>query len=170
MVNRMVAAALKAHSAGMAEISVVLSISDLQAILDALGASKDALESPPTLPLDVAPMGGEHVVSVEMPTKGGPHYLVTRMEVQKYRNTYPDLNVDQEFRSMHAWLVANPTRHKTGRGMPRFIAGWMERARQRARETSGARRSSDNDYFAINTDSIWAAQPESEGMDGREMD
>ena len=41
--------------------------------------------------------------------------------------TYPGLDVKQCLHVAQAWLVTNPRRRKTKRGMPRFINNWLSR-------------------------------------------
>ena len=48
--------------------------------------------------------------------------------MEKYKELYPSLDVEQELRSMLAWLVANPTKQKTIRGIRRFITNWLNKA------------------------------------------
>lgn len=63
----------------------------------------------------------------------GNYYLVDREEVEKYRQLYPAIDVDQEFRKMIGWLDANPKNRKTPKGIGRFINGWLCRAQDSAR-------------------------------------
>jgi hypothetical protein len=53
---------------------------------------------------------------------------------------YRTVDVEAELRSAKAWLVGNPGRLKTARGMPRFLVNWMEKA---ARDRRGYRRQPD---------------------------
>lgn len=74
----------------------------------------------------------------ELQLVDGTLYPVKRGEVEKYRELYPAVDVDQEFRKMIGWLGANPKNRKTQRGIGRFINGWLCRAQDSARpERSG---------------------------------
>ena len=44
---------------------------------------------------------------------------------------YPGVDLKAEARKAHAWCVANKSKRKTAKGMPRFLNGWMERAQNR---------------------------------------
>lgn len=74
----------------------------------------------------------------ELQLVDGTLYPVKRGEIEKYRELYPAVDVDQEFRKMIGWLGANPKNRKTQRGIGRFINGWLCRAQDSARpERSG---------------------------------
>lgn len=46
---------------------------------------------------------------------------------------FPALDLEAELRKARAWLLSNPTRQKTARGMPKFLYAWMERAQNGTR-------------------------------------
>ena len=69
----------------------------------------------------------------ELQLVDGTLYPVKRGEIEKYRELYPAVDVDQEFRKMIGWLGANPKNRKTQRGIGRFINGWLCRAQDSAR-------------------------------------
>jgi len=48
---------------------------------------------------------------------------------------YPDVDVLGELRKARAWIITNPTRRKTARGMPRFLNSWLARAVDSPRHT-----------------------------------
>lgn len=52
---------------------------------------------------------------------------------------YPALDLPDEFRHARAWLVADPTRRKTRRGMGRFLAGWLSRSQNNGARKAGGR-------------------------------
>lgn len=52
-------------------------------------------------------------------------------QVEKWKNLYPAVNVEQELRAMEGWLDANPKKCKTVKGMPRFCNSWLSRAQDR---------------------------------------
>ncbi len=68
-----------------------------------------------------------------LPLLDGSCYLVRPEEVERYRTLYPAIDVDQEYKKMIGWLDANPKNRKTGRGIGRFINGWLSRAQDSAR-------------------------------------
>lgn len=68
----------------------------------------------------------------------GSSHPVTREEVGKYRELYPAVDVDQEFRKMIGWLDTHPKNWKTPRGIGKFINGWLCRAQDSARPRQGS--------------------------------
>ena len=59
---------------------------------------------------------------------GSGNYDVTLDYLNSLRELFPALDVEQEFRSMAAWLDSHPRNRKTPRGIKRFITGWLERS------------------------------------------
>lgn len=53
----------------------------------------------------------------------GNYYPVMVDEVEKYRELYPAVDADQEFRKMIGWLDAHPKNRKTPKGIQKFING-----------------------------------------------
>lgn len=49
------------------------------------------------------------------------------------RTAYPGVDVDAELCKARSWCLANGTRRKTVRGIPKFLNGWMERAQNGTR-------------------------------------
>lgn len=49
--------------------------------------------------------------------------------IQVFRDAYPHHDVVAELRKAVAWIVANPAKRKTKKGMPAFLNRWMERAK-----------------------------------------
>lgn len=54
-------------------------------------------------------------------------YPVTGEFVSQMKELYPAVDVEQELRNMKAWLMSNPQRRKTFKGMPKFINSWLAR-------------------------------------------
>ena len=54
-------------------------------------------------------------------------YPVTVEFVSQMKELYPAVDVEQELRNMKAWLMSNPQRRKTFKGMPKFINSWLAR-------------------------------------------
>ena len=53
---------------------------------------------------------------------------LTPQKVTEWRGDFPHLDIEAECRKARAWLVANPTKRKTAKGMPRFLVGWLGRS------------------------------------------
>lgn len=66
-------------------------------------------------------------VLVLLPLKDGTDYEITREDVNKYIEAYPDLDVLVQLKRMKVWLESNPTKRKTQRGINKFIVGWLNR-------------------------------------------
>jgi len=75
--------------------------------------------------------GGEDPVLGTLPLNTGEDYSVTESLVQEYAALYPAVDVLQQFRAMKGWLLANPARKKTKRGVRRFINGWLAKEQDR---------------------------------------
>jgi hypothetical protein len=64
------------------------------------------------------------------PTTGpaGKEWLLSREQVTAWRSLFPTLDVLAEARKALAWVIANPGRRKTVKGMPKFLVNWLTRA------------------------------------------
>jgi len=73
-------------------------------------------------------------------------FPVMPADVETWKRLYPAVDVLQELRSIEGWLIANPTRRKTAKGMPRFIANWLSEEQNKggARAASGRRGAEQN--------------------------
>lgn len=67
------------------------------------------------------------LISLPLVTGSG-NYDVTFDYLNSLRELFPALDVEQEFRSMAAWLDSHPRNRKTPRGIKKFITGWLERS------------------------------------------
>ena len=80
--------------------------------------------------VDSTPNGGG--ILIHLPTnRKGENYAVPKHAADEWRELYPAVSVDAELRKMRGWLLANPDRRKTSRGMSRFIANWLARQQDR---------------------------------------
>ncbi len=52
-------------------------------------------------------------------------YDVPLDKIAMWRETFPAVDVEFELGKMKAWLVSNPKKRKTRRGITRFINGWL---------------------------------------------
>ena len=67
-----------------------------------------------------------------LPLKDGTEYEVTETYVDELKAAYPGKDLDNEFNRMRAWLISNPSKQKTSRGIKRFINGWLSRQNMKA--------------------------------------
>jgi hypothetical protein len=56
-------------------------------------------------------------------------YQIDPQFLADMQECYPSINVESELLKMKGWLLANPDKNKTHRGMTRFINSWLSRAR-----------------------------------------
>ena len=75
--------------------------------------------------------------------KPNEFYYIHTKDIEKYKGYYPAVDVEQELKSMSAWLDANPKNRKTHNGMPRFINNWLAKTQNRTRAYSKKQSPSD---------------------------
>lgn len=75
----------------------------------------------------LSPQGGQPPVLYSMPLIDGTSYVVPQEKLDHWREMFPRLDIDQQIRSMIAWLEVSPERRKTRRGIGRFIVSWLSR-------------------------------------------
>lgn len=70
----------------------------------------------------------------QFPTAGRPNlWPLTKGLIDDWQELYPALDIEAECRSAYAWVLANPGRKKTAKGMPAFLVGWFTRSNDRRR-------------------------------------
>jgi DNA-binding MarR family transcriptional regulator len=69
------------------------------------------------------------VESLSFPLNDGATWALPQEKLSQYQETYPNLDIPQELRKARQWLFDNPARQKTAKGMPKFLGGWMGRAK-----------------------------------------
>lgn len=57
-------------------------------------------------------------------------YKVTKTDIDQWHIAYPSVDISAEIKAMQAWLYSNQSRRKAKKNMPRFINGWLSRARE----------------------------------------
>jgi hypothetical protein len=80
-----------------------------------------------------------------LPLADGSDFEVRQDLVDELAPLYPAVDVVQALRSMKGWLVADPKRRKTSRGVRRFICGWLDRDQNRGGNMQTARASPPRD-------------------------
>lgn len=60
--------------------------------------------------------------------KDGTNFIVTENDIEEWKNSFPKVDVRQEFLKMESWCKSNPTKRKTKSGIKRFINSWLSRA------------------------------------------
>jgi hypothetical protein len=67
----------------------------------------------------------------------GPEWSLTQTQLNDWRGLFPNVDVWGEARKALAWVIANPDRRKTARGMPKFLVGWFSRTADRGSPANG---------------------------------
>jgi len=75
--------------------------------------------------------------SVAFVLQGGKLWHVPQAKLDEYRSTFAVLDVDAELRKAAQWLRDNPGRRKKAAGMPRFLGGWLGRAKPKREPRRG---------------------------------
>lgn len=63
--------------------------------------------------------------------KNGDETEITEAMLAEWTEAYPGVDVPQALRNMRQWLIQNPTRRKTKRGIGRFIVTWLAKEQDR---------------------------------------
>lgn len=62
---------------------------------------------------------------IDLPATSNDLVPVTDADIAEWRDAFPAVDVIQQLRSMRQWLIANPTKRKTKRGMRKFVVAWL---------------------------------------------
>ncbi|WP_213804746.1 hypothetical protein [Granulicella sp. dw_53] len=82
----------------------------------------------------------EDVTVFNLPVIGGKDkYGVPQRLYNEYVKAFPGISVMDELGKMRVWLLSNPTRMKTPRGMPRFVNSWLSKAQDNQPQQHGGR-------------------------------
>jgi hypothetical protein len=92
--------------------------------------SSDAKASSSPEPAKAAPV--QSPVVIDLPCVSGDSYPVRETDVSEWEPAFPGVEIHQQLAVMRSWLIANPTRRKTRKGMRRFIVSWLERQQNSA--------------------------------------
>lgn len=61
--------------------------------------------------------------------KNGSEWPLSEAKLREYREAYPAIDVPDALRRAKQYLIDNPLRRKTARGMPRYLNSWLGRER-----------------------------------------
>lgn len=73
---------------------------------------------------------------ITLPLNTGEEYPIFQSVYDEFVNLYPAVDVMQALRSMRGWLISNPTKRKTSRGIKKFINGWLQREQDKGGNVS----------------------------------
>ena len=85
---------------------------------------------------------------ITLPLNTGEQHPVTQGFAEQMAQLYPAVDVVQELRAMLGWLLTNPAKRKTRKGISRFINNWLQRCQDRG-GSSGMSQSSARPGSAI---------------------
>ena len=85
---------------------------------EAIASCPEPENSAPSQPLETV---------IKLPSVSGEDVPIFEDEIPEWHAAFPAVDVLQQLAAMRAWLLANPTRRKTAKGMRRFIVAWLER-------------------------------------------
>lgn len=71
------------------------------------------------------------VAVLTIPLNDGTDYPITQEYIDQMQQLFPAVDVPQQFRSMAAWCINNPSRRKTKRGIKAFVNHWLSNAQDR---------------------------------------
>lgn len=64
-------------------------------------------------------------IFIELPLNDGSVYQVTVENVNEWKNLYGNVDIEQQLKNIKGWLLSNPSRRKTSKGIMRFINSWL---------------------------------------------
>jgi hypothetical protein len=74
---------------------------------------------------------------LEFSVHDGGIWPLTQAKIDQYESTFPTLDVMASCRVARQWLIDNPTKRKTTRGMPAFLSKWLSGDVDRGRNLKG---------------------------------
>lgn len=70
-------------------------------------------------------------VLITLQLNTGAEYEIYEEDVVEWSNLYPAVDVMQCLRNMKGWLLSNPAKRKTSKGIKRFITTWLQKEQDR---------------------------------------
>lgn len=81
------------------------------------------------------PAKNEEII-LTLPLNDKSEYQISAGAVQEWAELYPAVDVMQQLRNMRGWLMANPERRKTKKGIMRFVTAWLSREQNNGNRVS----------------------------------
>jgi predicted phage replisome organizer len=78
----------------------------------------------------------------------GEEYPFYQRDIDDYQNTYPAVDVMQQFREMRRWCIDYPTKRKTKRGIRKFVNSWLSREQDKPHPAQGKRYANRDEQIA----------------------
>lgn len=73
------------------------------------------------------------------------YYDVPMSRVEKWKEIYPAVDVEQELREMSDWAETNPSKRKTKKGILTFIRNWLAKEQDRGGSQSKRQKNDDTE-------------------------
>lgn len=77
------------------------------------------------------------VITLQLNT--GEEHPIIQEDVELWRTLYPAVDVLQELRNMKGWLLSNPTKRKTKRGIMSFVNRWLSKEQNKGGKNGQAK-------------------------------
>ena len=90
-----------------------------------------------------------------LPLNDKSFYDVPLDDITMWRETFPAVDVEFELGKMKAWLVSNPTKRKTRRGITRFINTWLTKTQDSGGSRTGKGGDGTGGNNTYDTDAEW---------------
>ena len=81
--------------------------------------------------------GPEEPPVITLPLNTGEEHYIFQRDIDTFAGLYPAVDILQAMRGMKGWLMTNPTKRKTKRGIGRFINSWLAREQDKGGRTVG---------------------------------
>ncbi len=91
-----------------------------------------------TPPMKIAAVDPETGLHFLFGLNSGLEWQLAQDDYDEMRRLYPAVDVAAELRKARGWLIGNPTKRKTERGILRFLHTWLARAQDRGGNTHAA--------------------------------
>jgi uncharacterized protein YdaU (DUF1376 family) len=75
-----------------------------------------------------------------IPLKDGTDYLVTPVDIDQWKETFPLVDVPQKLKEIRQWNLDNPQKRKTRRGIQTHISKWLAREQDKPQSQRKKRR------------------------------
>lgn len=69
---------------------------------------------------------------IGLPTVSDGDFPIFEADLTEWSSAFPGVDIRQQLAAMRQWLIANPTRRKTTRGMRKFVISWLDRRQNSA--------------------------------------
>ncbi len=90
-------------------------------------------EVPSAAVQDMKEEPAKEIFVIGLPLNDKTEYQVSLTKVNEYKELYPAVDINQELRNMRGWLLSNPNRRRTRRGITRFINSWLVRSQDKGK-------------------------------------